>query len=207
MSAPQNPVQDPGREPHRYQQAAESFGADAGRYDRTRPAYPDLLVQRIIAASPGPRMLDVGCGTGIETRQFQAAGCSVLGVEPDARMAGFAQTTGVGVEVATFEAWDPAGRKFDAVIAGTAWHWVDPEAVAVRLGAHLHQGRVAGPDAHAAHSQSFPAGPAGRGAPGRGYRDRRDRGQLHDAVHHRGGHRDANQRPMTGTGTQEASRP
>ena len=25
-----------------------------------------------------------------------------------------------------FEAWDPAGRTFDAVIAGQAWHWVDP---------------------------------------------------------------------------------
>ncbi|MGW3626958.1 methyltransferase domain-containing protein [Streptomyces sp. NPDC000880] len=31
--------------------------------------------------------LDVGCGTGIAARQFQAVGCRVLGVEPDARMA------------------------------------------------------------------------------------------------------------------------
>ena len=52
-------------------------------------------------------MLDVGCGTGIAARQFQAAGCTVLGVEPDARMAGFARARGLPVEVATFEAWDP----------------------------------------------------------------------------------------------------
>jgi len=53
---------------------AESFGSDAERYDRTRPRYPDAMVDRIVAASPGPDMLDVGCGTGIEARQFQAAG-------------------------------------------------------------------------------------------------------------------------------------
>lgn len=105
---------------------AESFGSDAERYDRTRPRYPDALVDRIVTASPGPDVLDVGCGTGIAARQFQAAGCRVLGVEPDARMADFARREGVEVEVATFEAWDPAGRTFDAVIAGQAWHWVDP---------------------------------------------------------------------------------
>lgn len=107
---------------------AESFGVDTARYDRTRPRYPDAMVERIIAASPGPEFLDVGCGTGIAARQFQAAGATVLGVEPDSRMAGFARGSGIRVEVATFEAWDPAGRDFDAVIAGTAWHWVDPLA-------------------------------------------------------------------------------
>lgn len=72
-------------EPHQYRQMAESFGIDPGRYDRTRPRYPDALVARIVAASPGPDVLDVGCGTGIAARQFQAAGCRVLGVEPDQR--------------------------------------------------------------------------------------------------------------------------
>jgi ubiquinone/menaquinone biosynthesis C-methylase UbiE len=61
---------------------AESFGSDAARYDRSRPSYPDALVNRIVAASPGRRILDVGCGTGIAARQFQAAGCRVLGLIP-----------------------------------------------------------------------------------------------------------------------------
>jgi len=113
-------------QPHRHRQMAESFGVDPERYDRARPRYPDALVARIVAASPGRDVLDVGCGTGIEARQFLAAGCTVLGVDPDARMAEFARQTGVEVEVATFEAWDPAGRTFDAVVAGQAWHWVDP---------------------------------------------------------------------------------
>ena len=111
---------------------AESFGVDADRYDRTRPDYPPALISRIVAMSPGPTLLDVGCGTGIDARQFRAAGCTVLGVEPDPRMADFARTTGIDVEVATFEQWDPAGRRFDAVVSGQAWHWVDPDAGAIR---------------------------------------------------------------------------
>jgi SAM-dependent methyltransferase len=119
---------------------AESFGADAGRYDRTRPRYPDALVDRIAATSPGSDILDVGCGTGVVARQFQAIGCTVLGVDPDARMADVARRSGVEVEVATFESWDPAGRQFDAVIAGQAWHWVDPVAGAAKAAQVLRPG-------------------------------------------------------------------
>lgn len=107
---------------------AESFGLDAERYDRARPPYPDELITRIIGASPGREVLSVGCGTGIDARQFADAGCHVLGVDPDARMAEVARRGGIAVEVAKFEDWDPAGRTFDIVAAGQAWHWVDPAA-------------------------------------------------------------------------------
>ncbi|MGW6447901.1 class I SAM-dependent methyltransferase [Lentzea sp. NPDC055074] len=107
---------------------AGSFGAEAARYDRTRPAYPEELVGKIVAASPGPRIVEVGCGTGVLSRQLQAAGLDVLGVEHDERMAEFARGSGVPVEVSKFETWDPAGRVFDAVVAGQSWHWVDAEA-------------------------------------------------------------------------------
>ena len=140
---PTSPVEQPPPTPpvpHQARQVAESFGADAERYDRARPRYPSALVDRIVAASPGPAVLDVGCGTGIAARQFQAAGCTVLGVDPDPRMAAFARRTGVEAEVATFEAWDPAGRAFDAVIAGQSWHWVDPVAGAAKAAAVLRPG-------------------------------------------------------------------
>jgi SAM-dependent methyltransferase len=119
---------------------AESFGSDAERYDRARPRYPDAMVEAIAAASPGQDVVDVGCGTGIAARQFQAAGCRVLGVEPDARMADVARRFGVETEVAKFEAWDGRGREFDAVIAGQAWHWVDPVAGAVKAAQVLRPG-------------------------------------------------------------------
>jgi SAM-dependent methyltransferase len=136
-SEPANPVT---LESHQYRQMAESFGVDPERYDRTRPRYPGALVARIVAASPGPEFLDVGCGTGIAARQFRAAGRRVLGVEPDARMADFARRTGIEVETATFEAWDSAGRTFGAVVAGQAWHWVDPVAGAAKAARVLRPG-------------------------------------------------------------------
>jgi SAM-dependent methyltransferase len=128
------------RQPHQHRQIAESFGEDAEHYDRTRPSYPDALVERIIAASPGRDVLDVGCGTGIAARLFQAAGCRVLGVEPDPRMADLARRGGLEVEVATFEDWDPAGRDFDVVTAAQAWHWVEPAAGAARVARVLRPG-------------------------------------------------------------------
>ncbi|NYI03533.1 class I SAM-dependent methyltransferase [Allostreptomyces psammosilenae] len=129
---------------HQARQIAESFGMDAHRYDQARPGYPDDLVARVVAGSPGPDVLDVGCGTGIAARQFQAAGCTVLGVEPDPRMADFAQARGLPVEVATFEAWEPAGRAFDAVIAAQSWHWVDPDVGATKAARVLRpNGRLA----------------------------------------------------------------
>ncbi len=97
-------------------------------------------MNRIIAASPGRAVLDVGCGTGIAARQFQAAGCQVLGIDPDERMAGLARRGGLEVEVATVETWDPAGRHFDTVIAGQAWHWVDPVAGAAKAAQALRPG-------------------------------------------------------------------
>ena len=133
------------QEAHRAREWAESFGSDPGRYDRARPRYPDALVRAIVAAAPGPDVLDVGCGTGISARQFQAAGCNVLGLDVDERMADFARRRGgLEVEVAAFEAWDPAGRTFDAIIAGQTWHWVDPVAGAASAARALRpRGRLA----------------------------------------------------------------
>jgi SAM-dependent methyltransferase len=125
---------------HLQRNVAEGFGADAGRYDRARPTYPADLVERIIAASPGRDVLDVGCGTGISARLFQAAGCRVLGVDPDPRMAELARQGGTETDVSKFEDWDPAARTFDVVISAQAWHWVDPVAGAAKAAAVLRPG-------------------------------------------------------------------
>ncbi|MHB1432061.1 MAG: class I SAM-dependent methyltransferase [Streptosporangiaceae bacterium] len=135
---------DRGQAAHEQRGVAEGFGADAGRYDRARPSYPADLVQRIVDASPGRDVLDVGCGTGISSRLFAAAGCRVLGVDPDPRMAELARQAGTAAEVSRFEDWEPSGRKFDAVIAAQAWHWVDPVAGVAKAAAVLRpNGRFA----------------------------------------------------------------
>lgn len=127
---------------------AATFGAAAERYDRTREAYPQELVDRILAACPGNGILDVGCGTGIAARQFQAAGATVLGVDVDARMAEFARSRGLAVEVAAFEDWDSEGRSFGAVVSGQAWHWIDAAAGAAKAGRLLPAGGVLAPFWH-----------------------------------------------------------
>lgn len=128
------------RPSHEAREVAESFGTDADLYDRARPSYPQALVDRLVAASPGRDVLDVGCGTGIAARQLQAAGCRVLGVDVDERMAGVARQRGLEVEVAKFEDWDPAGRAFDMVVAGQTWHWVDPVTGAAKAVQALRPG-------------------------------------------------------------------
>jgi SAM-dependent methyltransferase len=117
---------------------AVSFGLDAERYDRTRPRYPAAMIDRI--AADAPDLLDVGIGTGIAARQLRDAGCRVLGVEPDPRMAAVARRYGFAVEESRFEDWEPRGRTFDAVVAGQTWHWVEPVAGAARAAEVLRPG-------------------------------------------------------------------
>jgi SAM-dependent methyltransferase len=73
----------------------------------------------------------VGCGTGQATRSLAALGCPVTAIEPGAGMAALARQRlaafgNVEVEKSTFEEWDDGGRRFDVLVAASAWHWVDP---------------------------------------------------------------------------------
>jgi SAM-dependent methyltransferase len=134
---------------HSDRSRAGSFGEDPEQYDRSRPTYPPALVDSILASSPsnprgadgsGIEVLDVGCGTGIASRLFQDRGCRVLGVELDERMAEVARSRGSEVEVSGFEAWEPSGRKFDLVVSGQAWHWLDPVGSARKAASVLRSG-------------------------------------------------------------------
>ena len=85
-------------------------------------------------------MLDVGIGTGLSAQGFRAAGCDVLGIEVDERMAARAREHGFEVEVAAFEKWEDRGRRFDAVVSGQTWHWIDPDAGAAAAARVLRPG-------------------------------------------------------------------
>ncbi|WP_035854250.1 class I SAM-dependent methyltransferase [Cryptosporangium arvum] len=127
------------RPSHTDRDRAESFGPIAADYDRYRPECPDDLLADLVALNPAD-VLDVGCGTGKLAVPLRRAGLDVLGVEIDPRMAAVARAHGVPVEVSGFETWDDAGRRFDLVTSGNAWHWIDPVHGAQRAAALLRPG-------------------------------------------------------------------
>lgn len=118
---------------------AESFGAVAEQYDRSRPSYPAALIDELLA--DGARsVLDVGCGTGIVSVLFKDRGLDVLGIEVDERMAQVARDKGIEVDVGKFEQWERGERRFDLLSAGQSWHWVEPLAGAWRAAEALRSG-------------------------------------------------------------------
>jgi hypothetical protein len=63
---------------------ADLFGREAERYDKSRPTYPPALIDEVVGPSPDAlSVLDVGCGTGIASRQMAGRGhVQALGMEP-----------------------------------------------------------------------------------------------------------------------------
>jgi SAM-dependent methyltransferase len=124
---------------HRERDRAEGFGAAADDYERYRPEFPAALLDDLAELGTGP-VLDVGCGTGKVARGLITRGRTVLGVELDPRMAAVATREGVDVEVARFEEWSDSGRRFDLVVCGDAWHWLEPTRATEKVAAILSPG-------------------------------------------------------------------
>lgn len=122
-------------------QRSRLFGQQAEAYDRFRPTYPDAVIDELLAPVPaGLDVLDVGCGTGIASRQMVQRGANVLGVELAPPMAEIARGHGIDVEIAAFEVWEPAGRTFDRVTSAQAWHWLDLPIATAKAAAVLRPG-------------------------------------------------------------------
>jgi SAM-dependent methyltransferase len=117
-------------------------------YDRNRPSYPDELFADLVAITGMDRrssVLEVGCGTGQATRPLAALGLPVTAIEPGGGLAALARQRLAGfgsveVENSTFEEWDDRGRRFDVLVAASAWHWVDPSIGWRRAHDLLHPG-------------------------------------------------------------------
>jgi len=86
----------------------------------------------LLAARPGERVLDLGCGTGWLTASISEAGADVLGVDNSAEMIRHARENHpeLGFEVAD-GADLPYDSRFDAVFSNAALHWIHPPERAV----------------------------------------------------------------------------
>ena len=103
-----------------------TFGNLSKTYDEIRPTMPDQIIDDLFSHLPKqPRILDVGCGTGIITRQLSKRGAVVTGTDIDARMIEEAKQYLKKIDylVAPTEMLPLADSVFDAVTAFSAFHW------------------------------------------------------------------------------------
>jgi SAM-dependent methyltransferase len=115
-------VEQDGRHRH-----ASSFGAAATAYAEHRPDYTQAAVRWALEPAPGPRVLDLGAGTGKLTATLVAAGAEVTAVEPDPAMLAELRRTVPEVRAlpGSAEAIPLPDASVDAVLAGNAMHWFD----------------------------------------------------------------------------------
>lgn len=127
------------------------FGEDVAGYQSGRPDYPDALFERLAARlglGANSRILEIGPGTGQATRRLLELGVgSLTAVEPDARLAEhlsdtLGKTSGnrLRLVVSRFEAAPLPPGGFDAAIAASSFHWVDPQTGLARIRALLEPG-------------------------------------------------------------------
>jgi SAM-dependent methyltransferase len=104
-----------------------SFGAAAAAYAEHRPDYAHAAVRWALEPAPGPRVLDLGAGTGKLTAMLAAMGADVIAVEPDKEMRRELRRALPAVRAlpGRAEAVPLPDSCVDAVLAGNALHWFD----------------------------------------------------------------------------------
>lgn len=106
---------------------SSSFGKAAAAYAQHRPDYSREALGWILRAAPGPRVLDLGAGTGKLSASLADLSVEVTAVEPDPAMRAELRQELPGVRVLSGSAESiplPDGS-VDAVLAGNAMHWFD----------------------------------------------------------------------------------
>jgi SAM-dependent methyltransferase len=117
-----------------------AFGEVAGEYDRLRPGPSPEALDWLLP--PGATdVLEIGAGTGILTRLLAVRVAHVTAVEPDDRMrALLLDSPGIDVLAGWAEALPAADASVDAVIAASAWHWVDEQRAVPEVARVLRPG-------------------------------------------------------------------
>jgi SAM-dependent methyltransferase len=116
-------------------------------YDRARPSYPRQLFDDLVSLAQLPakaRLVEIGCGTGQATLPLAQRGYAITCVELGKHLADVAQrklASFESVEVinTSFESWHPERAEFDAIVAFTAFHWIDPDVRYTKTGELLRE--------------------------------------------------------------------
>ena len=94
-----------------------------------------------LAAKPGEKILDLGCGDGQLTQRIAATGADVLGVDASADMVRAARERGVVADLGDAQQLPYADQTFDAVFSNAALHWVrDQDAMIAEIDRVLKPG-------------------------------------------------------------------
>jgi SAM-dependent methyltransferase len=94
-----------------------------------------------LAAQPGERILDLGCGDGQLTERIAALGASVTGLDNSAEMVAAARSRGIDACEGSAESLPFADASFDAVFSNAALHWVrDQDAMMAEVHRVLQRG-------------------------------------------------------------------
>ena len=107
------------------------YGGQADLYRRLRPDYPEAVFGRLAAECGDQRRLaaELGAGSGQATAQLLGLFDRVIAIEPDADMAALIPAD-PRLEVRSAWAEDVAFTEpLDALLAATAFHWMDARAV------------------------------------------------------------------------------
>ncbi|MET9736307.1 class I SAM-dependent methyltransferase [Streptomyces sp. NPDC006458] len=123
---------------------ASSFGSAAVAYAEHRPDYAEAAVRWALEPAPGPRVLDLGAGTGKLTATLVTLGAEVIAVEPDAAMLTELRRALPGVRAlpGSAEAIPLPDGSVDAVLAGNAMHWFDMAVAGPEIARVLAPGGV-----------------------------------------------------------------
>lgn len=110
--------------------ALGDFSKQADSYRRSRPAYPDALVDLLVqdaSVVAGDAVADFGAGTGIFTRLLVEHGFRVTAVEPNAEMRSRSDVPEALWLDGTFESSGLADFSQRWAVAAQAFHWADPQ--------------------------------------------------------------------------------
>jgi SAM-dependent methyltransferase len=112
-----------------------TFGAAATAYAEHRPDYAEAAVRWALERAPGPRVLDLGAGTGKLTATLCALGADVVAVEPDPAMLTELRRALPAVRAlpGRAEAVPLPDASVDAALAGNAMHWFDMDVAGPEL--------------------------------------------------------------------------